>query len=152
MASTLEIAKACDKLQGQVTSGPSSISQWASLKAIESMNCVSEDVTEMVNAFSERRKMVIEKLNKMPGIKSNQPEGAFYIYPNISHYFGKTNGSMRIENDTDFCVYMLEKAHIAIVPGAAFGNPNCVRISYATSKNILVEALDRMENALEELH
>ncbi|MFU8842581.1 MAG: pyridoxal phosphate-dependent aminotransferase [Bacteroidales bacterium] len=151
MAANIEIAKACDKLQGQTTSGPSSISQQACVTAINTVDCVSTEVSEMVAAFRERRELVMEKLNRMPGIKPNSAAGAFYFFPNISYYFGKSNGSYTINNDSDFCLYMLDKAHVAIVPGEAFGNANCVRLSYATSKEKLMEAMERMESALAEL-
>jgi aspartate aminotransferase len=151
MASNLEIAKACDKLQGQTTSGPSSISQQACVTAINTVDCVSKDVSEMVAAFKERRDLVMDKLGCMPGVKPNSAAGAFYVFPNISHYFGKSNGSYTIKDDNDFCLYMLGNAHIAIVPGEAFGNSNCVRLSYATSKEKLVEAMDRMAAALADL-
>lgn len=151
MAANLEIAKACDKLQGQTTSGPSSISQQACVKAINTVDCVSTDVSEMVAAFRERRELVMEKLNLMPGVKPNSAEGAFYVFPNISYYFGKSNGSITIKDDNDFCLYMLDKAHVAIVPGEAFGNSNCVRLSYATSMDKLMEAMERMKSALAQL-
>jgi aspartate aminotransferase len=151
MAANIEIAKACDKLQGQTTSGPSSISQQACVTAINTVDCVSAEVSEMVAAFRERRELVMEKLNHMPGVKPNSAAGAFYVFPNISYYFGKSNGSYTINNDSDFCLYMLDKAHVAIVPGEAFGNANCVRLSYATSKEKLMEAMERMESALAEL-
>jgi aspartate aminotransferase len=151
MAANIEIAKACDKLQGQTTSGPSSISQQACVTAINTVDCVSTEVSEMVAAFRERRELVMEKLNRMPGVKPNSAAGAFYVFPNISYYFGKSNGSYTINNDSDFCLYMLDKAHVAIVPGEAFGNANCVRLSYATSKEKLMEAMERMESALAEL-
>ena len=148
LAASPEIAKACDKLQGQVTSGPSSISQQASLCAMNNMNCAHKDVEMMVSAFRKRRDLVIRKLGEIPGIKSNNPPGAFYIFPNVKHYYGKSDGSFTVKNGDDLCLYLLEKAHIAIVPGASFGNPNCVRISYATSTENLTEALERMRIAL----
>jgi len=151
MAASAEIAKACDKLQGQITSGASSISQQASLKALQTMNCVSKDVIKMLAAFKERRELVLKKLDEIPGIISNHPDGAFYFFPNVTHYYGKSNGAFTIKNDSDFCLYMLDKAHVAMVPGEAFGNSNCIRISYATSKELLIEALDRMKKALSEL-
>jgi len=149
MAASPEIAKACDKLQGQVTSGPSSISQQASLCALNSVHCASKDVEMMVSAFRRRRDLVIRMLEEIPGIKTNRPPGAFYIFPNVKHYYGKSTGSFTVKNGDDLCLYLLEKAHIAIVPGASFGNPNCVRISYATSSEKLTEALKRMRAALE---
>lgn len=151
MAASPEIAKACDKLQGQVTSGPSSISQQATLSAMNSMSCASKDVSMMVDAFRRRRDLVIKKLEAIPGIKTNRPPGAFYIFPNVKHYYGKSNGSFTVKHGDDLCLYLLEKAHVAIVPGGSFGNPNCVRISYATGTDKLTEALERMRVALLEL-
>ncbi|MCB2221731.1 MAG: pyridoxal phosphate-dependent aminotransferase [Bacteroidetes bacterium] len=151
MAATPEIAKACDKLQGQITSGPSSISQQACVTALETVNCVSEDVVKMVKAFEERRELVLEKLNDIPGVIPNKANGAFYVFPNIEYYFGKSNGKATINNDDDLCLYLLDKAHIATVAGGAFGNDKCIRLSYATSKELLIEALDRMKKALSAL-
>lgn len=151
MAANPIIAKACDKLQGQITSGASSISQYASLNAVEVMECASKEVALMVSAFLERRDLINKLLKEIPGIKTYQPDGAFYIFPNVADYFGKSNGQITIENDSDFCLYLLEKAHVAIVPGSAFGNPNCVRFSYATSNEELVEAIGRIKKALAEL-
>ncbi|MBC8485421.1 MAG: pyridoxal phosphate-dependent aminotransferase [Bacteroidetes bacterium] len=151
IAAQLQIAEACDTLQGQITSGASSISQLASLKAMQTDPGTSNELKEMVTAFKERRDLVIKLLEDIPGIKTNIPVGAFYIFPNISYYLGKSNGQEKIRNDRDFCFYLLNKALIAIVPGSAFGNPNCVRISYATSNDNLVDALNRMKQALAEL-
>lgn len=152
MASSLEIAKACNKLQGQVTSGASSISQYAALSAMKSLPCASPEVRNMVDAFAERRNLVVAKLKSIPGIKANEPPGAFYVFPNISYYFGKSNGEYTINTDTDLCLYLLDKAHVAAVPGDAFGNANCIRISYATSNENLIKGLDRMKEALALLH
>lgn len=152
MASNLEISKACDKYQGQITSGASSISQFASLKAIGDMSADAESVQMMVKAFHERRDLVIEHLKKIPGIKTNIPPGAFYVFPDISSYFGKSNGDFKINTDNDLCLYLLDKAQVALVSGEAFGNPKCIRISYATSTRNLEEAMTRIKTALEELH
>ncbi|MCD4663712.1 MAG: aminotransferase class I/II-fold pyridoxal phosphate-dependent enzyme, partial [Bacteroidales bacterium] len=151
MAAPIEIAVACDTLQGQTTSGASSISQAAALKAIQSCPESSEDLKQMLEAFKSRRKIVIELLNEILGIITYIPDGAFYIFPNISHYFGKSNGTVTINNDKDLCLYLLDQCHVAIVPGSAFGNPNCVRISYATSNENLIDALGRIKKALTEL-
>ena len=151
MAAIPEIAKACSKLQGQVTSGPSSISQQASVIAIEKMNAQSKDVLEMLNAFRERRELVLNLLKEIPGVIPNEASGAFYVFPNISYYFGKSNGSITIKNDEDLCLYLLDKAHIACVAGGAFGNDQCIRLSYATSSDLLKEALHRMKEALSKL-
>jgi len=151
MAATPVIAKACDKLQGQVTSGACTISQMASLKAAQEVSCVSNEVLNMVNSFKRRRDLVISKLQEMKGVKTNNPPAAFYVFPNVNYYFGKSNGSIKINNDKDLCLHLLDKANVAIVPGSAFGNPNCVRISYATSSKNLIEALRRVKEVLEEL-
>ncbi len=145
------IAKACDTLQGQYTSGASSISQLAALKAIDTNPSDSEDLKKMLNAFNERRNLVLELLKEIPGIKANIPDGAFYVFPDISDYFGKSDGEKTINNSKDFCMYILEKMYVALVPGGAFGNPDCVRISYATSKELLIEAISRIKKALAEL-
>ncbi len=151
IAAPVQIAKACDILQGQITSGASSISQLASLKAMQTNPGTSNELKKMVTAFKERKDLVIKLLEDIPGIKSNKPDGAFYVFPDISYYFGKSNGQEKIGNDRDFCFYLLNKALIAIVPGSAFGSPDCVRISYATSNDNLVDALNRMKQALAEL-
>ena len=148
MGASLEIAKACDTLQGQITSGASSISQMASLKALNIDPCTSKELKEMVTAFQERRDLLFDKLIEIPGIKANKPDGAFYIFMNVASFYGKANGSMRINNDYDFCMYLLEHAHVAAVPGGSFGNANCVRLSYATSPDNLIEAMARMKKAL----
>ncbi|MCD4680804.1 MAG: aminotransferase class I/II-fold pyridoxal phosphate-dependent enzyme, partial [Bacteroidales bacterium] len=146
-----EIVKACDKLQGQVTSGASSISQRAALKAVSIDPSESEELKTMVKAFKERRDLSLELMSEIPGVKTNVPEGAFYIFPNVTHYYGKSNGDVKINNSTDLCFYLLNKVHVALVPGDAFGNPNCIRFSYATSKEKLIEAIGRIKKALAEL-
>lgn len=151
MAAPIEVAKAIDKLQGQYTSGASSIAQRAALKALEADPKKSEDIQKMVKAFKERRELVIDLLNDIPGMKTNRPSGAFYIFPNISSFFGKSNGEAIINNDVDLGMYLLEKSHVAVVPGSAFGNSNCIRISYAASKDVLIESLNRIKKALAEL-
>jgi aspartate aminotransferase len=151
MAAPLEIAKACDTLQGQITSGASSISQLASLRAVKIEPCTSVEMQEMIATFKQRRDLLIEKLDQIPGIKTNRPDGAFYVFANVAEFYGKSNGSMTIRNDVDFCMYILEKALVALVPGGAFGNANCIRFSYATSTQNLIEACDRIKKALSEL-
>lgn len=142
------IAKACNKIQGQMTSGASSISQMASVAAL---NSESSCITEMVVAFKRRRDLVIELMKDIKGLKNNVPQGAFYLFPEASYYFGKTDGNRTIENAMDLCLYILEKAHVATVPGDAFGSPNYIRFSYATSDDQLKEALKRMKKVLDEL-
>nr|NQU89320.1 pyridoxal phosphate-dependent aminotransferase [Bacteroidota bacterium] len=142
------IAKACDTLQGQTTSGASSISQMAALKAYQTDICSIIELQEMKVAFRERRDFVLDRLKKIPGIKANIPQGAFYVFPDVSYYYGKHDGETIIRNGSDLCMYLLNKVYVALVPGEAFGGYNYVRISYATSIADLERALDRLEKAL----
>ncbi len=151
MAAPLEIAKACDTFQGQITSGTSSISQYAALEAVKIEPCASRELIKMIDTFKMRRDLLFSKLNEIQGIEANVPEGAFYIFANVKDYYGKTNGSITIHNDVDLCIYLLEKALVALVPGGAFGDPDCVRLSYATSDDNLLKATDRISKALAEL-
>jgi aspartate aminotransferase len=148
MAAPKEIAAACAKLQGQVTSGACSIAQRASLTAITSDNSFTSEMNE---AFKRRRDLVLEGLDQIKGMKKYTPKGAFYLFPNVSYYFGKTNGSVTIENDQDLCFYLLDEANVALVPGTAFGSPENLRISYAASDEELKEALSRIKVALDKL-
>lgn len=146
MAAPKEIIQACEKLQGQFTSGTNSITQRASIVALESS---LEPTYAMRDAYRKRRDFVIGALREMPGVKSNVPEGAFYAFPNISSFFGKTDGNGNvINNDEDFAMYLLHNAHVSTVNGGAFGNGNCIRISFATSMENLQEAMKRMKTAL----
>ena len=145
------IAKACDKLQGQITSAPSSIAQRATIKALECNPCESEQMKEMVAAFRERRDLLLGLLKEIPGLKTNTPDGAFYVFPDVSSYFGKTDGNMIINNADDLCAYIINKVYVALVPGNAFGDAACLRISYATSNDKLIEAVKRIKAALVEL-
>lgn len=144
----LWIAKACDKMQGQITSGTCSIAQKAAHAA---MQMDPSTITPMCNQFKKRRDLVLELLKDIPGLKTNVPQGAFYFFPDVTYYFGKTDGKTTVKNGTDLCSYLLDKVHVAIVPGAAFGNDNYVRFSYATSEDNLIESLKRMKKALSEL-
>ena len=145
------LAKACDIIQGQYTSGASSISQIAAIQAMQISRESSDEVQNMLRAFKERRDLVYELLSDIPDIKVNMPDGAFYFFPEVNSYYGKLNGGTTIENSKDLCYYLLDKAYVALVPGSAFGNPDCVRISYATSKELLIEAIKRIKVALAEL-
>lgn len=139
------IASACARLQGQYTSGTASISQKAALAAIEG----PLDYTHsMVEAFDRRRKLVVKLAKEIPGMKVNNPAGAFYLFPNVQSFFGKSFEGKTIENASDLSFYLLEHAYVATVSGAAFGNKNCLRFSYATSDELLVEALKRIKEAL----
>ena len=149
MAASAEIANACNKLQGQITSGACSIAQKASIAAITGD---LSSVKIMLNAFHERRDLIVKLLNEIPGMKTNTPQGAFYVFPDITHYFGKTDGKITINDAPELCDYLIKKAFVALVPGNAFGDPNCIRISYATSNALLIEAIKRIKNALSELH
>jgi aspartate aminotransferase len=139
------IAKACTKMQGQVTSGANSIAQRATIAAVDADPAVLND---MVKAFHNRRDLVVKLTKDIPGLKLNIPEGAFYVFPDVSSYFGKTLRGKVINNADDFSMYLLGEASVATVTGDAFGNPNCIRISYATSEEILTEALKRIKEAL----
>ena len=142
------IAKACSKMQGQFTSAPSGISQMAAMAAVEADPSVTEG---MKREFFKRRDMVLGLLNEIPGMKTNIPEGAFYIFPDISDFFGKSDGSTTINSAADLCMYILKDAHVALVEGGAFGSPNCLRISYAASEAQLREACARLKNTLAKL-
>jgi aspartate aminotransferase len=139
------IAKACTKMQGQVTSGANSIAQRATITAVDADPSVLND---MVAAFHSRRDLVVGLLKEIPGVKINVPEGAFYVFPDVSSYFGKTLKGTVINNADDLSLYLLAEANVATVTGDAFGNPNCIRISYATSEELLTEAMRRIKEAL----
>jgi aspartate aminotransferase len=132
-------------MQGQVTSGANSIAQRATIAAVEADPSV---LKHMVQAFHNRRDLVVGLIKEIPGLKINVPEGAFYVFPDVSSFFGKTLNGTLIKDATDFSMYLLSEANVATVTGDAFGNPNCLRISYATSEAILTEALRRIKNAL----
>lgn len=139
------IAKACTKMQGQVTSGANSIAQRATIAAVDADPKV---LNEMVSAFKSRRNLVVGLIQEIPGLKINSPEGAFYVFPDVSDYFGKTLKGTKINNADDFAMYLLSEANVATVTGEAFGNPNCIRFSYATSEELLTEAMRRIKEAL----
>ena len=139
------IAKACTKIQGQVTSGANSIAQRATITAVDADPGV---LKYMVDAFHSRRDLVVGLIREIPGMKINVPEGAFYVFPDVSAFFGKTLNGVKINNADDFSMYLLEHANVATVTGDAFGNPNCIRFSYATSDDLLKEALRRIKEAV----
>ncbi|MCK9204505.1 MAG: pyridoxal phosphate-dependent aminotransferase [Bacteroidales bacterium] len=151
IAAPIAIAKACDKLQGQFTSGASSIAQRAALKAFITSPDATPDMKIMQQAFRERRDLMLKLLAEIPGMKVNHPDGAFYIFPDISWYFGKSDGKTTISNSNDLCMYLLKKVFVALVPGDAFGDPRCIRFSYATSTDKLTEAVRRIKTALLDL-
>ena len=139
------IAKACTKLQGQVTSGANCIAQRATIEAItQSPN----KINYMVQEFEQRKDLIIKLLSKIKGFKLNNPGGAFYIFPDISYYFGRKIGDITIKNASDFAIVILEKAHVATVTGDAFGSPKNIRISYAASKEKIILAVNRIKDLL----
>lgn len=139
------IAKACNKMQGQITSGANCIAQRATISALEAP---VSNIQYMVDEFQSRRKLIIELLSAIPGFRINEPEGAFYVFPDVSHYFGKTMNGKTINDASDFALYLLEEAHVATVTGDAFGNGDCIRISYAASVDNIKEAIARIAKAL----
>ena len=140
------LAKACNKMQGQITSGANCIAQRATIAAVEAP---VSNIQYMVDEFAKRREIIIQLLSEIPGIKINQPKGAFYVFPDISFYFGKTLTGKKIENASDFTLYLLEYAHVATVTGDAFGNSNCIRISYAASEKNIQTAIARISKSLQ---
>lgn len=147
MAGPQWLAKACTKVQGQFTSGAASFSQKAAAVALSSD---MKPTSEMREAFLRRRDLVIKGLQAIPGIKVNHPTGAFYVFPDISYYLGKSDGSIQIDDSNDFAEMLLEKAHVGTVAGAAFGDDNCIRISYAASEAQLTEAIKRIDTCLKD--
>ncbi|PRX44853.1 pyridoxal phosphate-dependent aminotransferase [Salegentibacter salegens] len=141
------IARATNKMQGQITSGANCIAQRAVITALEAP--VSK-ISYMVDTFKTRRKLIIDLLNGIEGFVTTEPEGAFYVFPNVSHFFGKTIKGHKIENATDFSMFLLEEALVATVTGDAFGNPDCIRISYAASEAQIEEAMKRIKSVLAE--
>ena len=140
------IARACNKVQGQVTSGANCIAQRA---VITALNENPDKIEYMVEEFKARRDLILELLAEIKGFNCNIPDGAFYVFPDISHYFGRTIDGFEINNASDMSMFLLEKALVATVTGNAFGNPNCIRISYAASKEQIVEAVKRIKSAVE---
>lgn len=143
------IADACNKVQGQFTSGTCSIAQKASIAAMKADPAILKD---MLTAFHNRRDLVLEGLNTIQGVKTNVPEGAFYVFPDVSYFYGKSFKGTVINDANDLCMYLLNEALVALVSGDAFGDPNCIRISYAASEDTLTKALERIKAALEKLN
>ncbi|MEO5789012.1 aminotransferase class I/II-fold pyridoxal phosphate-dependent enzyme, partial [Gelidibacter sp.] len=140
-----KIARACNKMQGQITSGANSIAQRATITAL---NESPSRVQFMIDEFKIRRDLVLDLLKDIEGFKTNIPEGAFYVFPNVSYYFGKTLRGKTINDASDFSLYLLEEALVATVDGGAFGNPDCIRISYAASQEQIIEAMSRIKAAV----
>jgi aspartate aminotransferase len=139
------IARACNKMQGQVTSGANCIAQRATIAALEAS---PDRIQYMIDAFHNRRELILGLLAEIPGFKCNVPEGAFYVFPDVSYYFGKTLGETTINSASDMAIYLLEHAGVATVTGEAFGDPNCIRISYAASEDDIRKAMKRIKEAL----
>lgn len=151
MAAQASIAKACDKIQGQITSGTSSISQRAAIKAMEIDPATDNSIHEMRKTFMERRDIMFDLLKEIPNIHVNLPQGAFYFFPDVKYYYGKKYDKYDIKDGNDLCFYLLYEAQVALVPGSAFGDPDCIRLSYATSTDKLIEAVARIKKTLEKL-
>ena len=142
-----EIARACNKMQGQITSGANCIAQRATITALEAP--VSK-IQYMIDRFKSRRKLIIDKMSEIEGFVITEPEGAFYVFPDVSFFFGKTIRGHEIKDSTDFSMFLLEEALVATVTGDAFGSPNCIRFSYAASEEEIEEAMKRIKNAISE--
>jgi aspartate aminotransferase len=148
IAASVEIAKACEKIQGQFTSGTNSIAQRS---AITALNTDLRPTFEMVKEFRNRKARVMELLKEFPLIRCSEPDGAFYIFPEVDKYFGKRNGDTVIANADDLCMYLLNDAHVSTVTGSAFGQPHCIRISFANSMENIEEGFRRIKKGLEKL-
>ncbi|MBP9141618.1 MAG: pyridoxal phosphate-dependent aminotransferase [Chitinophagales bacterium] len=148
MGATKEIAQACEKIQGQFTSGACSISQRAAIVALADF---MQPTIDMRNEFAKRRNLILNLLNQIPNITTYPPEGAFYVFPDVSQYFGKAHGQYKINNIEDLETYLLYEGHLALVNGKAFGNDQCIRISYAASEAEIIEGMTRFKNALQKL-
>lgn len=149
IAAHATIAKACEKLQGQFTSGANAVTQRA---AIEALIGDQQPTAEMNEEFKRRKKRVLELVSEIPGWKLAEPDGAFYVFPDVSSYFGRSTGKEILHNADDFCMYLLNTAHVSTVTGRAFGSPNCIRLSFANSMQKIEEAYERIKKALEQLH
>jgi len=148
MAAPVWLAKACEKLQGQSTGAPSSIAQRAALAAIRGDR---KEVQRMTNAYQKRRDLCLKLLKEISGFRLHPPLGAFFLFPDVSDYFGRTDGKFVIQSSDALCMYLLQEAHVAVVPGASFGAPNCIRISYTVTEEQLSTALQRIGEALVKL-
>lgn len=149
VAAPHDVAKACDKIQGQFTSGTNAITQRAAIAALSGDLQPSWD---MVAEFAKRRKRVMELVEEIPGIECSEPDGAFYVFPNVRSYFGRSDGEETINNADDLCMYFLNKAHVSTVTGKAFGEPDCIRISFANSMENIEKGFSKIRSALSKLH
>jgi aspartate aminotransferase len=148
LAGPTELVKACEKFQGLISSGANSIAQSA---GCEALNGDQSEVSRMRDIFENRRNLMCEHLKNIPGIKVNIPEGAFYCFPDVSYYVNKSYNNYKINNTEDLCIYLLENALVSTVSGDAFGSPECIRLSYATSEDLIIESIRRIKTALEQL-
>lgn len=148
MAAHTDIIKGCDKLQGQFTSGVNAVTQRA---AVTALNGPLDDVQKMIQAFTERRQHILGLLKEIPGLKCTEPEGAFYVFPDVSSYFGKSAGETKIANADDLCMYLLTEAHVSTVTGRAFGEDTCIRMSFANSIENIEKGVGKVKTALEKL-
>ncbi len=151
MAAPQWLADACNTIQGQYTSGSSTISQAAALEAVRTDPAKSPEIQDMVRQFEQRRNLLFKLLSEIEGIVPNMPQGAFYMFPDISFFFGKSDGKVTINNSYDLCLYLLSEAHVALVSGDAFGSDNCIRFSYATTPALIEESARRIGAALKRL-
>ena len=148
LAGPLDLVKACDKIQGLITSGPNSVAQAA---GVEALNGNQDSVEMMRTTFEQRRNLMFDELSKIDGLKNIQPDGAFYHFPDVSHFLGKSYKGKKIETSEELCLFLLEIAEVSTVSGTAFGAPNCIRLSYATADNLIIEAVSRISHALKQL-
>jgi aspartate aminotransferase len=151
LAAPLVVAKACDKLQGQMTSATCSISQYAAIEAMLTDPADNAQIQEMIATFKSRKDKMLDLIRTIPGLKTHNPRGAFYFFPDVTSYYGKSADGFTVNNACDLANYLLDKANVAVVPGDAFGNPDCIRISYATSMDLLIKAVDRIKAKLADL-
>lgn len=148
LAGPAELVKACDKIQGLITSGANSVAQAA---GVEALTGNQDSVGEMRDIFEKRRNLMFEKLSEIVGLKNIQPDGAFYHFPDVSNFLGKSYNGKKIETSDELCLFLLEVAEVSTVAGTAFGSPNCIRLSYATSESLIIESVDRISKALKQL-
>lgn len=148
IAGSPEIVKACEKIQGQITSGANAVTQRAAITALTTDLTPSK---EMVKEFSERKKAIMQLLSEIPGVSCNEPDGAFYVFPDVSSYYGKSDGATTVNNSDELCFYILENAHVTTVTGKAFGEPNCIRIAYTNSLPKIKEGMARIKEVLGKL-
>ncbi len=148
LAGPADLVKACDKIQGLITSGANSVAQAA---GVEALTGNQDSVVEMRDIFEKRRNLMFDKLSEIEGLKNIQPDGAFYHFPDVSHFLGKSYNGKKIETSDELCLFLLEVAEVSTVAGTAFGSPNCIRLSYATSENLIIESVERISKALKQL-